>query len=70
MRWPYTEPHYQVSRWKVVTPAGTTKGIAEEDARDIAEENDGAVYRSWVVMITDGPDKGTEILGPWTQVRP
>lgn len=63
--WPYTEPHIAVTRWKVDLPAGPLKGISEENARELAAMNGVTAYRSTVLLITDGPDKGTEVLGPW-----
>lgn len=51
----------QVERWKVVIPAGTLKGITEADARRIAAEHDGTVWRSRVTLYADGG----EYLSPW-----
>lgn len=51
-------------RWKVVIPAGTLKGIAEADARRIAAEHDGTIWRSTVTLYSDG----SELLGPWARV--
>lgn len=69
-RWPYTEPHVGVERWKVDIPGALTlKGISRDDALDLAEAYNGTAYRSTVVLVTDGPDKGAEVLGPWREVR-
>ena len=48
-------------RWKVQLPAGTLKGITEADARRIAGEHHGAVYRSTITLYVDGG----EYLSPW-----
>jgi hypothetical protein len=68
-RWPYTEPHTIVGRWKVDIPgAGALKGVTEQDARDLAEEHGGTASFATVLLVTGGPDKGTEVLTPWRQV--
>ncbi|MCW6008703.1 hypothetical protein K1W54_29775 [Micromonospora sp. CPCC 205371] len=51
----------EAERWKVVIPAGTLKGIAEDDARRIAAEHHGTVWRSTVTLYADGG----EYLSPW-----
>jgi hypothetical protein len=50
--------------YKVVIPAGTLKGISEADARRIAREHHGEVYRSTVTLYADG----SELLGSWERV--
>jgi hypothetical protein len=56
----------EAERWKVVIPAGTLKCISETDARRIAAEHHGEVYRSTVTLYADG----SELLGSWQRVRP
>jgi hypothetical protein len=51
----------EAERWKVVIPGGTLKGITETDARRIAAEHGGEVYRSTVTLYADG----SELLRPW-----
>lgn len=66
--WPYTEPHVSVERWKVDLPAGTMKGISRDDALELAEDGGGTAFRSTALLITGGPDEGTEILAPWRKI--
>lgn len=54
----------EAERWKVVIPAGTLKGISEEDARRIAAEHGGGVWRSAVTLYVDGG----EYLSPWERI--
>lgn len=51
-------------RWKVQLPAGTLKGITEEDARRLGAEHHGVVWRSTVTLYADG----SELLGAWERV--
>jgi hypothetical protein len=53
----------EAERWKVVIPAGTLKGISEADARRIAAEHHGEVWRSTVTLYADG----SEMLAPWVR---
>jgi hypothetical protein len=48
-------------RWKVQLKQGAIKGIAEADARRIAAEHHGQVYRSTATLYADGG----EYLSPW-----
>lgn len=64
---PQAELLAQVTRWRVVLQPHrvTVKGIAEQDARALADRIGGAVDRSTVRVYADG----TEVLGPWTEDR-
>jgi hypothetical protein len=51
----------EADRWKVQLPNAAIKGISEQDARRIAEEHRGTVFRSTVTLYADGG----EYLAPW-----
>lgn len=72
LRWPYTEAHIAFERLGISRQDGTRiKGLSREDALDMREAFPGSVIeRQVVVYVTGGPDKGSEVLGPWRPVGP